>query len=166
MAFASAFRRRRDGRYTVRLNRDLRSVLVSVAQQMGPMIDADDEATTRLFPPAYLGDDTASAEEEYRSLVDEPLRNHHHQALDVLIDTGHADTLSAEELAAWLSAIGSMRLVLGTRLDVMEEMEPPEPGRPGADEFVLYQLLSAVQNDIVEMLADELPDDGDPERTL
>ncbi|MGO9027760.1 MAG: DUF2017 family protein [Acidimicrobiales bacterium] len=166
MAFASLFRRRRDGRYTVRLDHNLRVVLVSVAQQLGPMIDAGDKATTRLFPPAYTGEDTAQQEQEYRTLVDGALRNHHHRALDTLINTAHADTLSAEELDAWLSAIGTMRLVLGTRLDVIEDMEPPEPGDPAGDEFVLYDLLGTVQANIIEVLASQLPDEGTPERAL
>ena len=34
--------------------------------------------------------------------------------------------LTESELNAWLSAVGSMRLVLGTRLDVSEDMAPPD----------------------------------------
>ena len=125
MGFGGPFRRRRDGRYTVDVDPKLRTVLASVAEQLGPMIDADDPATTRLFPPAYVGEDTERQEAGYRALVDGALRNHHHRALDVLVETASAPTLTAGELEAWLSAIGSMRLVLGTRLDVSEDMDPP-----------------------------------------
>jgi hypothetical protein len=166
VAFASPFRRRRDGRYTVRLDPNLRTVLASVAAQLGPMIDAGDEATTRLFPPAYLGDDQAGEEAGYRSLVDGALRNHHHQALGVLIDTVRADVLSEDEMDAWLSSIASMRLVLGTRLDVSEGMEPPAPGDPSEPEYAVYDLFGELQFAITEVLASSLPDEGAPERAL
>ena len=102
----------------------------------------------------------------YRSLVDEALRNHHHRSLGVLIDTASADVLTAEELGAWLSSIGAMRLVLGTRLDVSEDMDPPAAGDPTEAEFAVYSLLSAVQAAIIDVLASELPDEGAPERAL
>ena len=70
------------------------------------------------------------------------------------------------ELDAWLSAIGSMRLVLGTRLDVHEEMEPPAPGDPTEPEYAVYDLFGAVQAAIIEVLASSLPDGGAPERAL
>ena len=41
--------------------------------------------------------------------------------------TAEAESLSEEEFLAWLDAVGSLRLVLGTRLDVHEDMEPPIP---------------------------------------
>lgn len=166
MPATSPFRRRRDGRYTVRLDRNLRVVLVSVARQLGPMIDAGDRATTRLFPPAYAGEEHAHHEDGYRELVDGPLRNHHHRALDVLAATADADTVTSEELDAWLSAVGSMRLVLGTRLDVVEGMDPPDVGDPKADEYAVYELLGAVQAAIIDVVAADLPPEGVPEGTF
>jgi len=166
MVFAGPFKRRRDGRYTVRLDPNVRTVLASVAGQLGPMIDEDDVDTTRLFPPAYLGGDQAREEAGYRDLVDGALRNHHHRALDILVDTASAETLSPEELAAWLSAVGSIRLVLGTRLDVTEEMVPPPPGDPAEAEFAVYELVGEIQAAIVDVLASELPDEGAPESAL
>jgi hypothetical protein len=166
MVFAGPFKRRRDGRYAVRLDPKVRTVLASVAEQLGPMIDTEDDATARLFPPAYLGEERAVEETGYRSLVDEALRNHHHRSLGVLIDTASADVLTAEELGAWLSSIGAMRLVLGTRLDVSEDMDPPAAGDPTEAEFAVYSLLSAVQAAIIDVLASELPDEGAPERAL
>lgn len=166
MALASPIRRRRDGRYTVRLPAPVRTMLVSLAQQMVPMIDSEDEAVTRLFPPAYVGDDTADAEKQYRSLVDGALRNHHHQAVQVLSETVNADTLTADQLSGWLSAIGSMRLVIGTRLDVSEDMEKPAAGDPSESEHAVFDLLGMLQATIVDVLAEDLPDDGEPAGAL
>ena len=166
MGFGGPFRRRRDGRYSVDVDPKIRTVLAAVAQQLGPMIEAGDAATTRLFPPAYVGEERAPDEAGYRSLVDGALRNHHHRALDVLIETSSSETLSGEELDAWLSAIGSMRLVLGTRLDVSEDMDPPGPGDPKETEYAVYDLLGMVQAAIIDELASGLPDEGAPDRAL
>jgi len=166
MAFAAPIRRRRDGRYAVRLPAQVRTLLGSLAQQMVPMIDSDDPAATRLFPPAYIGNDTGDAEKQYRSLVDGALHNHHHQAVSTLAETVNADTLSAEELSGWLSAIGSMRLVIGTRLDVSEDMDPPTPGDPSESEHAVFDLLGMLQATIVDVLAADLPDEGEPARAI
>ncbi len=56
-----------------------------------------------------------------------------------------------------------MRLVLGTRLDVSEDMSPPESGEPAAVEYALYEYLGGLQYLLIETLADELPDEGRPE---
>jgi hypothetical protein len=166
MAFASPIRRRRDGRYSVRLPAQVRTMLASLAQQMVPMIDSDDPAVTRLFPPAYIGEDTADAEKQYRSLVDGALHGHHHQAVQVLAETVKADTLTADELSGWLSAIGSMRLVIGTRLDVSEDMDKPAAGDPSESEHAVFDLLGMLQATIVDVLAEDLPDEGEPARAL
>jgi hypothetical protein len=166
MAFASPIRRRRDGRYAVRLPAQVRTLLGSLAEQMVPMIDSDDPAATRLFPPAYIGDDTDDAEKQYRKLVDGALHNHHRQAVSTLAETVNADSLSADELSGWLSAVGSMRLVIGTRLDVSEDMEPPAHGSPSESEHAVFDLLGMLQATIVDVLAADLPDEGEPARAL
>jgi Domain of unknown function (DUF2017) len=166
MTLASPIRRRRDGTYTVRLDPSIRTILASVAEQMIPLVESDDVTTKRLFPPAYVGDDHSVEEREYRSLVDGALRNHHRGALSLLVETAGAQVLSADQLTGWLSAIGSMRLVLGTRLDVREDMATPAPDHPSAGEFTLYGLLGALAETIISALAVELPDEGAPERIL
>ena len=94
------------------------------------MIGPDEPMTRRLFPPAYPERGDRAAEQEYRTLVDNALVNHHRQAFAVVAETAEADTLSEPELNAWLSAVGSIRLVLGTRLDVSEDMDPAGALRP------------------------------------
>ena len=56
--------------------------------------------------------------------------------------------------------------MLGTRLDVSEDMEPPDPEDPTAPEYALYELLGQLQYLMVEVLAAELPDEGRPEGAL
>ena len=160
------FRRRRDGRYVVKLDPGVRAVLATLSQQLIPTLDADDPMNRRLFPPAYPDAGQAQEEREYRNLVDGALVNHHRQAFAVLAETARSETLSEVEIHAWLSSIGSMRLVIGTRLDVSEGMAEPAPDAPAAPEYALYELLGQLQFLIVEVLAAGLPPEGRPDRIL
>ena len=51
---------------------------------MLPILGSDDPMTRRLYPPAYVGQDNAKAEDQYRQLVGGVLENHHRQALETL----------------------------------------------------------------------------------
>ncbi len=163
---SSPIRRRRDGRYVIRLDPNARVVLADLARQLPEAIAARDPMVRRLFPPAYPAVELAGAEQEYRDLVDTALVNHHTQALEALVATAQADTLSEEEFNSWLDAIGTLRLVLGTRLDVHEDMEAPDPEDPLAAEYGLFLFLGELQYLMVEVLAEQLPDEGRPEGGL
>ncbi|HEX3564160.1 MAG TPA: DUF2017 family protein [Acidimicrobiales bacterium] len=166
MGFLSPIRRQRDGRYRLRLDPAVRGLLKSVPAQLLPILGSDDPMMRRLYPPAYVGQDNAKAEADYRQMVGGVLENHHRQALETLVKTADAETLSVEELNGWLAAVGTIRLVLGTRLDVSEDMAEPEGDDPRLPEFALYQLLSVIQEAIIEVLAADLPDEGAPEGQL
>ena len=163
---SAPIRRRRDGRYSVRLDPNARTVLADLARQLPGAIASRDPMVKRLFPPAYPTAELAGAEREYRELVDDALENHHVRALEVLVATAEADTLDESEFHAWLDAVGSLRLVLGTRLDVHEDMEAPAPGDPREAEYGLFVFLGELQHLMVEVLADELPEEGRPEGPL
>jgi hypothetical protein len=163
---SSPIRRRRDGRYVIRLDANARTVLADLARQLPEAIGSRDPMVRRLFPPAYPSAELAGAEQEYRELVDTALVNHHTQALSVMVATAQSDTLSEAEFHSWLDAIGSLRLVLGTRIDVHEDMEPLAPEDPMAAEYGLFLFLGELQYLMVEVLADELPEEGRPEGPL
>ncbi len=163
---SSVIRRRRDGRYAIKLDPAVRALIASTAEQLAPMLEPEQPLARRIFPPAYPGKDDRTAEKQYRDLVDNALVSRHRHVFSVLSETTDADTLSESELEAWLSAVGSMRLLLGTSLDVSEEMTPPEPEDPSAPEYALYELLGQLQYLIVEVLASELPVEGRPEGGL
>jgi len=163
---SAPIRRRRDGRYAVKLDASVRAVLVTMAEQLAPILGPNEPMTRRLFPPAYAGDDEGGAERDYRKLVDDALVNHHQEAFTLMARTAQADVLTEAELTAWLSAVGSLRLVLGTRLDVSEDMVAPDPEDPTAPEYALYELLGQLQFLMIEVLAAELPDEGRPEGAL
>lgn len=163
---SSPIRRRRDGRYVIRLDANARTVLADLASQLPEAIGSRDPMVRRLFPPAYPTAELAASEREYRELVDTALVNHHTRSLEVLVATAHADTLSEAEFHSWLDAIGSIRLVLGTRLDIHEDMEPLPPEHPMAGEYELFAFLGELQYLMVEVLAEDLPEEGRAEGTL
>jgi hypothetical protein len=69
------------------------------------------------------------------------------------VDASHLDD---DQLTAWLGAVNDLRLALGTRLNVTEDMEPPSPDDPEAPAMATYAYLSVLQERMVEALATTL----------
>jgi hypothetical protein len=132
-----------------------RDVLRSLPGQLRQLLhdQPDDPALRRLFPPAYAED--PEHEVEYRRLMGEELREKHLAALALLEETAGADQLTEEQAAGWLSALNELRLVLGTRLDVSEEMlaDDVDPSDPDAPALALYGYLSWLEEQLVEVLS-------------
>jgi Domain of unknown function (DUF2017) len=147
--------RTRRGEFRVRLFPRERELLRGLPDQLRELVAAGDESIARLFPPAYAD---AEAAEEYDRLVRGELRRGKLAALRVLEETADADKLTSEQLNAWLGALESLRLVLGTQLDVTEETyaNPPDPTHPQAALYALYAWLSWLQEEVVEALASTL----------
>jgi hypothetical protein len=112
----------------------------------------------RLFPVAYLNDEAAQS--DYHEIMGSQLLEHHQHALDTLMSTVDAPTIDIDELHTWLGAVEVLRLLLGTQLDVSEDIVEIDPDDPRADQFTVYQYLSMLQNEIVDTLAAALPPDG------
>ena len=66
---------------------------------------------------------------------------------------GHRE-LSPEQADAWLRVLNDLRLMLGTRLDVTEELdfEDFDPAEPQAQELAIYGYLSWLQEQLVAAL--------------
>ncbi len=143
------------GALRLRLRAEERDLLRRLPGQLKELLsDApDDPALRRLFPPAYSDD--LEREAEYRELMADELRSRHLAALAVLEETVDADRLTAEQAAGWLAALNDLRLVLGTRLDVSEDMlgDDVDPDHPDAPALALYGYLSWLQDQVVEALA-------------
>ena len=149
---------RGDGRYGVDLSEDERGVLASLPGQLREALGAGEPTLYRLFPPAHADDDTAN--EEYATLVGPGLVDGKLRALAELERTARATSLDEEELGAWLGALESLRLALGTQLDVTEHGAPLDLDDPDAPRLALYQWLSWLQDEVVAALSDGL-DRGD-----
>ena len=161
MARLRRIERARRGRYRLRIPAHEREILRSLPGQLRELLDTDDPSLRRLFPPAYRDDPDRQA--EYESLVSPELTRERLDALAVVERTVDATHLTEEELRAWLGAINDLRLVLGTRLDVTEDLY--ETGFPEDDPrspaFAVFAYLGWLEEEIVEALATGLPEQGE-----
>jgi hypothetical protein len=148
------FRRTRGGNYLLKLPSEERELLRSLPGQLQSVLDTDDPALGRLFPPAYNDDPVHDA--EYQLLMHEELLNSRRSALEVMGQTVDAERLELEQLQAWSKALNDLRLVLGTRLDVTEEMGEVDPDDPRAPGLALYGYLTFLQGEVIEALAASL----------
>ena len=146
-------RRLRTGRYRVELDAGERGLLRSLPGQLRDLLETDDPALERLFPPAYLADEERN--EEYRRLMRSDLLESKRSSLDLLQATADETELDEEQLVAWMGAVNDLRLVLGTRLDVSEDMglEPFADDDPRTGAFHVYLYLSQLQEWIVRALS-------------
>jgi len=150
--------RARDGSVRVSLSSRERELLRALPGQLRELMAADDPSLVRLFPPAYADDDEADA--EYRDLVRHGLVDGKLAALRLLEQTADAVRLDEDELGGWLGALESLRLALGTRLDVTEETYAElDPRDPRAPELALYAWLSWLQEDVIQALTATLADE-------
>lgn len=146
----------RDPAGGVRLNfRDEEVLLLRelLAELEALLEDPDDPAVRRLFPPAHAD---RESEEQYRSLVRDQLVAGRSTALRAVRDTLGKETLSLEEADAWLRALNDLRLVLGTRLDVTEEIdfEEIDVHEPRGRDLAVYGYLSWLQEQLIEALGE------------
>jgi Domain of unknown function (DUF2017) len=113
-----------------------------------------DPALARLLPDAYRDDPGAAG--EFRRLTETSLRRDKVSAADRLLATLPGDgssevRLDAELTETWLSTINDVRLALGTRLEVSEEMPEPDPEDPDAPAYVVYLWLTELQGVLIEV---------------
>jgi Domain of unknown function (DUF2017) len=119
----------------------------------------EDPVLSRLLPDGYRDDSEAA--EEFRRLTESTLRQQKCAAADrVLADlaeSGGTVRLDAETTETWLAALNDVRLALGTRLDVQEDMADPDPDDPDAAAYVVYVWLTELQDVLVEVAAENAP---------
>jgi hypothetical protein len=140
------------GRVRLSLNANEQLLLRDLLDQLEPLLaDPDDPALRRLFPPAYSDDEK---DEQYRSLVRDQLAGGRAKALATVRDTLGEETLDAEQADEWLRALNDLRLVLGTRLDVSEEIdyERLDLNDPRGRDLAIYGYLTWLQEQLVEAL--------------
>ena len=152
MLARSPIQRTRGGDYRLRLSDGERTLLRRLPADLIALLaaDPDDPALRRLRPSAY--EDDPEAEDEYRRLMEGELEAGRREALRLLAETADRDRLTTEELDAWLRALTDLRLALGTRLDVTEEVyeRAIDPRDPQAYELSVFAYLSWLQEQAVE----------------
>ncbi|MEY2565745.1 MAG: hypothetical protein QOE35_274 [Actinomycetota bacterium] len=146
-------KRTRRGEFQLRLPPEERELLRDLPAQLRDVLASDDPALRRLFPPAYKDDPALEA--EYRHFMGDDLLATHTKSLQAMEDTIDAEVVDEDQLVGWLGALNDLRLVLGTRLDVTEDMYDHEmdPGDPRAPAFAMYTYLGWLQEQVVDALS-------------
>jgi hypothetical protein len=156
-------RRTRGGAYEIRVPEPERTLLGNLADQLRELLaeTTDDPSVRRLFPTAYHDD--PERDREYQQLVRDELLERRLAALATVEATLDAEELDEEQLSAWLSSLNDLRLVLGTRLDVSEELLDVDADDPDAPAYAVYEYLGFLLSEVVDALTEGLPPPTDPD---
>jgi hypothetical protein len=147
-------RRARNGRIQIALPDHEREVVRRMLPQLRELltVGAEDDRTRRLFPTAFHDDPEAEA--EYRRYMHTELVASRLTALDMVEASLDRAELSEEEAAAWLQSVNSVRLVLGTLLDVDEylDLDDVPDDDPEIQGYAIDSYLSALLDELVQAL--------------
>ena len=145
------------GDFRLRLSAGERDLLRALPAELRSLLesDRDDPSLRRLFPPAYENDD--AGEDEYQRLVGDELLAGRRRALQLLEETADRERLRQDEVHSWLGALNDLRLVLGTKLGVSEELyeHGVDPRDPRAREHAVYLYLAWLQEELLHALGTE-----------
>jgi hypothetical protein len=118
-------------------------------------VPPSDPVLARLFPSAY--EDKAEAA-EFRRYTEASLRDGKRADAQVMLDTaapGRVE-LTREQAQSWMRALNDVRLALGTRLEITEEVHEVIAGMreddPRYPAFVTYDWLTYLQDTLVRAL--------------
>ena len=144
--------RRKGDRVRLNLDAHEQALLRELLDQLEPLLaDSDDPSMRRLFPPAYSDE---KSDDQYRSLVRDQLVRGRARSLATMRDTLANDAIDLEQADEWLRALNDLRLVLGTRLDVTEDLdyESIDLDTPRGRDLAVYGYLAWLQEQLVDAL--------------
>lgn len=126
--------------------------LAQMLNMSGSTQISEDPALARLFPDGYSGDEHASA--DFRRFTEQDLRAQKIAAVasaqETLSEWTGKSTLTQQQAQDWLKALNDLRLVLGTRLEITDEVETDfEADEPGIH---LYNYLTYLQGTLIDAL--------------
>lgn len=156
-------------RFRLRLSEAERDAVARFAGQLRQLLTSEDPssdpAVARLFPAAVPDDVLANLEYEQRHGHDLLLGKL--EALDLVEATLTKDELSEDEVLAWLASLNSIRLVVGTRLDLTEESSERdfEGDEQASGLFEMYRYLTWLEGWVIEALAVGMDPAGDDAST-
>jgi hypothetical protein len=147
-------RPRSDGRFDLVLPRAHRAPLAALLGELDQLIEADpsDPDLRRLSPPAYLEDPERDA--GYQLLAGDELRTARRATIEAVRSSMERSVLDEDQVWAWLRALNSLRVVVGTRLDITDEEDDPEvgPDDPTAPLWAIYHYTGVLQYAIIRAL--------------
>lgn len=155
----------------IQLDPDEAHLLRELLKEMKTLLDADipraDPVIARLFPDAYEATDDS---ESFREMVGDDLRSGKVEALRMVTDrVGRKGPLYSsipnDEVDAWLTLLTDLRLAIGTRLDVTEEMmgAEPEADDPDGPAIQVLHWLGWMQESMLAALRGERLENTDEE---
>ncbi|MGH9210574.1 MAG: DUF2017 family protein [Acidimicrobiales bacterium] len=130
----------------------MRQLVEQLREQL--VASTDQPHLRRLFPPAYATD--ADRDAGYQVLTRDELLESRLAAIETVEATIDGGTLDKEQLTAWMTTLNSLRLVIGTRLDVDEELPLLDPDDPQAPAYIVYEYLGGLLAQVVDALATDV----------
>jgi hypothetical protein len=146
--------------FTLHLGADERAVVSGLLTELrGLQSDPNAaEAVVRLFPVVHPNDPEQEA--EYQRLMREELITSRTAAIDTVVGVlerpGRKVSLDADEMTSFIQAVNSVRLVLGTVLEVGEDEDEVPEELLDSPEYGLYGYLSYVLDACVRLLSGDL----------
>jgi hypothetical protein len=143
-------------RFRLRLSPQERDAVSTFVVQLRQLLTSEDPssdpAVARLFPAAVPDDVMANLEYEQRHGTELLLGKL--EALDTVESTVAKDELTEDEILAWLGSLNSIRLVVGTRLDLTETSTEGDfaDDEQAAGLFEMYRYLTWLEGWIIEAL--------------
>ncbi len=143
--------------YVLHLGRDERTLVARLVAELREIIaEPDDAAAARLFPVVHTDDEAREA--EYRRLTRDGLITSRLAAIDtvegVLARSGRKVPLDEAEVMAFMQSVNSLRLVLGTVLEISEDDDlDPSADLVATPEYQLYGYLSWILDATVRAMS-------------
>jgi hypothetical protein len=170
VAASRAFRRTRAGTLVVQLEAHELALFGRLCRELRELLaSADTEgAVDRLFPRAYLDPTEEEREVVWQATEGSSLHRDRLDALDLLVDLTDTASqrgsgsvqLDARGEAAWLGVLNDVRLVIGDQIGVTDDDDgdrvPADDPRSGL--AVVYDWLTGLEAELVDLLLDELPE--------
>jgi hypothetical protein len=166
---ARAFRRKSDGTLVVSLEENELALFGRLCHELRELLASPDTegAVERLFPRAYLDPTEEEREVVWQATEGSNLHRDRLDALDLLVELTDAATqrgtgslqLDARGEAAWLGVLNDVRLVIGDQIGVSDDDAQGVPADdPRAGLAVVYDWLTGMEAELVDLLLDELPE--------
>ena len=139
-------------RFVINLGDDERSVIRFTCEELLGSLDGDDPMLRRVFPVGHATD--TALDDEYQSLVHDDLVSTRREILTRVAGSAFATEIDRSTLEDWMVGINTVRLVLGTRLDIGEDepfvIDDDDPEMPAR---VLYGYLGGLLELVVDALS-------------
>ena len=163
-AFIPPIQRVRGG-YAFNIGDDERRLITRLLTELSQLLmgESGDPRLVRMFPPAYHLADDAEADAEYQRLMREELVASRLTGISTVNAALQSpEPVDEESMVAFVQAINGLRLVLGTMLDVSEDLDPDDvdDDDPLVNEHHLYSFLSWLLDWAVRALGQPISQPG------